>query len=112
MDNEIQRRKKLQAILHSIVGTQSDNRKSNAHFSPDKNVKLEYPCIIYNRYLDDVTYADDLNYSQYACYRVQVITRHPDDMIANEVLNRIKMSRIENRFIKDNLLHTNIILYY
>ena len=76
-----------------------------------KTIKLKYPCIIYS--LSDIytRNADDRHYSMQKVYTVSVISRDPDNTIAESILEMPK-TRFDRRYIVDNLYHDILTLYY
>ena len=95
----------LQSLLESILGSK------NVYFQPPESVKLIYPCIIYA--LSDIytRNADDGNYSMQKVYNITVISRDPDNTIAESLLYLPK-TRFNRRYVVDNLYHDILTLYY
>lgn len=86
--------------LHDILQTITDN----VYFQPPENVKLVYPCIIYNRDFIETKFADNEPFSLTKRYMVTVIDRDPDSDIPNQVA-RLPMSTFNRWFAADGLNH-------
>ena len=97
---------KLQEELEEILGSR------NVYFQPPESVKMKYDAIVYS--LSDVNtrYADDSVYKKDKSYEVTVISRNPDNTIADDLLNHFKYIRFDRRFISDNLYHDALTLFY
>lgn len=95
----------LQRQFEEILGS------TNVYFQPPESIKLKYPCIIYS--LADIytRNADDLHYTMHKIYNVTVISRDPDNDIAESILKMSK-TRFDRRYVADNLYHDILTLYY
>lgn len=84
----------------------------NVYYNPPESVKLKYPCIIYQ--LDRVyqRYADDLEYIGRKGYDVTVISRDPDENIADRIRTTFQYARYSRRFVNDDLYHDVLTIYY
>ena len=98
-------RQDLQSRFEEILGS------SNVYFQPPETLKLKYPCIIYS--LSDIyaRSADDSHYSMQKAYTITVISRDPDNAIAESLLAYPK-TRFDRRYVVDNLYHDILTLYY
>ena len=101
-----QRRKELDDIFREIVGP--DGR---VYFQPPESIKLEYPCVLYERTSGDAQYADNGAYTNRWCYSVTVIDRNPDTDIPTKIAH-LPLCRSNRFFQVDNLNHYNFTLYY
>ena len=95
----------LQSLFEDILGTQ------NVYYQPPESIKLKYPCIIYA--LSDIytRNADDIHYSMHKSYTVMIISRDPDNTIAEDIL-QLPRSRFDRRYVVDNLYHDILTIYY
>ena len=95
----------LQYLLEEILGSE------NVYFQPPESIKLKYPCIIYS--LSDIytRNADDMHYSMQKAYNIMIISRDPDNTIAESILGLPK-TRFDRRYVADNLYHDILTLYY
>lgn len=99
------RRIELHAKLKELLGS------SHVYFQPPENVKLVYPCIIYN--LDDINvrHADGIGYNVKDRYAVTLISKDPDCPLVRELVVWPLCSF--NRFYTtDNLNYWTYELYY
>jgi hypothetical protein len=96
----------LQSLLEEILGS------TNVYYQPPESIKLKYPCIIYS--LADIytRKADDRHYTMQKNYSVTVISRDPDNTIAESILLAFPMTNFDRRYVVDNLYHDVITLYY
>lgn len=95
----------LQNRFENILGSK------NVYYQPPESIKLKYPCIIYS--LTDIytRNADDRHYSAQKVYTITVISRDPDNTIAEGIMNYPK-TRFDRRYVADNLYHDILTLYY
>lgn len=98
-------RQDLQNRFEKILGS------GNVYYQPPESIKLKYPCIIYS--LADIYTrdADDMHYSRQKVYNITVISRDPDNNIAESLLD-IPRTRFDRRYVTDNLYHDILTLYY
>jgi hypothetical protein len=89
-------RSELQDILLDIT--------DKVYFQPPENVKLEYPCIIYQRDFRETGFANNKPYASAKRYLVTVIDRDPDSEIPDKVAE-LPMSTFNRFFTADNLNH-------
>lgn len=99
------RRLELHAILMGILGSDS------VYFQPPETIKMEYPCIVYERSGLDTRFADDSPYARKMQYEVTVIDRDPDSVIPLMVSD-LPFSRFDRVFTNDNLYHSVFNLYF
>lgn len=97
-------------IFHQML-TQVPGIKK-VYFQPPETVKLEYPCIIYEKQPGNSLYADDKLYKYTQRYTVLVIDRDPDSEIPEYIRNSFSHCRIDRNFIKDNLNHSSFTIYF
>ena len=100
------RRVELGNILKSILGN------SNTYFQPSENIKLVYPCAVYDfdgvnqRSANDSVYKFDRRYS------VTFISKDPDNEYYESMISALKYVRFDRRFKADNLYHDVFTVYY
>lgn len=95
----------LQTLLEELLGSR------NVYFQPPENIKLKYPCILYELNDFDTRKADDLDYLRNRRYTVTLIHRDPDNELIDAIqdLQYCDMDRV---FISDNLYHYVFTLYF
>lgn len=95
-------------MLHQILlslGT------PNVYFQAPENLKMKYPCILYELDSDWVEYANDDIYASMDRYLVTVISQDPDNDLRKKV-RRLPYCRFSRHFRADNLNHYAYNLYY
>lgn len=95
----------LRDILSAISGVRK------VYFQPPENVKLEYPCIIFERNNGKRFDANNKLYNYRKSYSVLVIDKEPDSIIPDEVL-KIPFSSFNRFYVSDNLNHWSYTIYY
>ena len=86
---------------------------SNVYYQPDVNVRLTYPCIIYQLVNPYVLHASDEVYLYRRHYNITVIHDDPDDTTAEKLVMTFKYcSHSGPRFINDNLYHEPLTIFY
>lgn len=101
-----QRRLSLHRKLKKVLGS------DHVYFQPPESIKLEYPCIIYERARGDIKPADNLSYMFTKGYSVTCITRDPDSSIVDDMVKEFSMISYNRHFSADNLNHDVFIIYY
>ena len=98
-------RQDLQNLLEGILGSKY------VYFQPPETLKLTYPCIIYT--LGDIhtRNADDRHYTMQKIYNITVISRDPENEIAQTIL-ALPKTRFDRRYVTDNLYHDILTMYY
>lgn len=99
------RRLDLQKVLEAVLGSR------NVYFQPDENIRMSYPCIVYQRDWEMVHRADNLAYLYEKRYVVTVIDPNPDSDIPDRIRSLPKASFVRF-FTKGNLNHDIFNLYF
>lgn len=99
------KRTDLHVILESILGS------SNVYFQPPESIKMKYPAIVYYLYRIDTDKADDTSFYKWNHYRIQYISRNPENEVALTILD-LPYCSYNGRFVTDNLYHDNFDLYF
>ena len=105
------RRLDLQDKLQEVIGIRSDG-KQNVYFQPPESIKLNYPCIIYQRSRGVTEHANNMPYRYSQSYDVTLITKDPDSGLVEKLamaLPGIEHSRFATI---NNLNHDYFALYY
>lgn len=95
----------LHQILLDLLET------DNVYFQPPETVKMEYPCIKYERDFSDTKYADNNPYRFTKRYLVTVIARDPDSAIPDRVA-QLPTARHNRFYTADNLNHDVFQIYF
>lgn len=98
-------RVKLQTKLEELLGSR------NVYYQPPESLKMEYPAIRYSKSKIESRQADDMNYSNFTCYKITVIDRRPDNDVINKIME-LPLSSFERHYVSDNLNHDVINLYF
>lgn len=92
--------------LEKVLGSK------NVYFQPLPELKIKYPCIIYERSSGDTQYADNQSYIYRQSYTVTVIAKDPDFEVVDEIPKHFPMCRSNRHFTADNLNHDVFVIYY
>lgn len=84
----------------------------NVYFQPPATIRMKYPCIVYHKSGKNRLYSNDDIYRKSQQYQVTVISPDPDNLIADELEDRIEYCVITNYMTVDNLNHTQLTIYY
>lgn len=99
-------RLQLQERLEEVLGT------NNVYYQPPENVKMVYPCVVYEQYTTYNPHADDLTYLYWPGYQVTVIDEDPESYMKDALIANFPMCRWNRHFVSDNLNHDIYIIYY
>lgn len=84
----------------------------NVYFQPPSNVKITYPCVIYNIGSGDAKHADDMVYNYVNSYDLTFIFKKPNVDIIEQVLKSLPMCRMTRSYCADNLNHYTFTIYH
>jgi hypothetical protein len=98
-----QPRLELQTILEGIT--------PNVYFQPPSGVRMEFPCIRYQRDGSDVQWSGNLPYRLAKRYQVTVIDRNPDSVLPDQV-EGLPLCEFDRWFAADNLNHWVFTLFF
>lgn len=99
------RRRELQTLLESIQGAEA------VYYQPPENLKIVYPCIVYQRENERLNHADNQIYWSKNQYQLTVIDRKPDSEIAERVAT-LPYCRMNRAFSTSNLHHHVFTIYF
>lgn len=99
-------RLELQRKLENILGSK------NVYFQPPENLKMRYPCFVYEPYVGYEPYANNKTYLNLPGYLLTIIDADPESVLKNEVKDSFQYCRWNRRFVSDNLNHDVYIIYY
>ena len=100
------RRLDLHEKFCDLLGTR------NVYFQPPESVKLKYDCITYKTSNRNDLIADDTRYRGYTAYEVTFITRDPDSLMPEEIMNSFTYIVHNSTYVADNLHHDVFTIYY
>lgn len=84
---------------------------SNVYFQPPETIKMQYPCIVYERSSNSTRYADDRPYKTTRRYTVTIIDQNPDSKLPDK-LEELPFCRLNRVFTASNLNHYAFDIYY
>ena len=99
------RRSSLQETLVNILGS------NNVYFQPPETIRLQYPCIIYERSDINKKYADNRTYMSMVRYSLTLITRSPESDLVKAILE-LPYCSYDRYYAADTLNHDVFTLYY
>ena len=99
------RRLSLHQKLVSILGS------TNVYFQPPETIKLQHPCIVYERSDIAQTFADNQTYLDRVRYSVTLISRTPENDLVNDIL-ALPYCSYDRYYAADSLSHDAFTIYY
>ena len=99
-------RTELQQILETTLGSR------NVYFQPPENLKLKYPCIIYERVGDNKQAADNLAYLKYMRYKITYIDLNPDSEMITKIPDAVAHCSYDGHMVVDNLNHDSFTAFF
>lgn len=103
MASTVEKRIELHNILASIC--------QNCYFEPPANLKLKYPCIIYERNNNYTQRADNKPYIITTRYQLTVIDKDPDSEIVPKI-EELEKCTFDRHFDSDHLSHDVFTIYH
>lgn len=100
-------RLELNDILSGIMETED-----RVYFQPPESLKIEYPCIVYNRVSGLSRYADNKTYTFIKKYDVTLIDRDPDSEYFQKIIEGFDKIRYDRHYVSNNLHHDVFNLYF
>lgn len=98
-------RLELQTLLETVLGS------GNVYFQPPETLKMQYPCIVYNRDYAITNFADNKPYANTKRYSVTVIDRNPDSLIPDKIAD-LPMCLFVRHMTVNNLNHDIYNIYF
>jgi len=97
------RRLQLDAILTTIT--------EHVYFQPPEDIRMEYPCVVYEKAPGSTKYADNKPYAYDQQYELKLITEDPDDPIFDELV-ALSMSKHSQSYVAENLYHHVFAIFH
>lgn len=97
----------LQEVLQEIMGP---NHK--VYYQPPENLKLSYPCIVYNLATAKISHADNKPYAKFKRYNVTLITKTADNDEYLDQLLDLPTCYFERQYVTDGLVHSLFDVYF
>lgn len=98
--------------LHEkLKNLMNDEDREHVYYQPAENLKMEYPCIRYEK--SDILdhYADNIKYAGMTRYDITIIDQLPDNEVISKIL-ALPYSDFDRHYTSDNLNHDVIRLYF
>lgn len=97
----------LYEILQGIMGD-----AGRAYYQPPENLKLSYPCIVFERTNALIDYADNNPYQITKRYTITLMTKTADnDEFVDQLLN-LPMCTYDRQFINEGIVHDVFSIYF
>ena len=94
----------LYNVLHEII--------ENVYFQPPENLKMKYPCIVFEISNALTYYADNNPYQITKRYTVTLITKTSDNDKYLDQLLKLPMCTFDRRFVTESLVHDVFTIYF
>lgn len=98
-------RLELQALFEELLGSR------NVYFQPPETIKLNYPCIIYERSSNKAIHANNNPFVLFHKYTVTLIDKNPDTVLPDK-LHSLPKTNFDRSFVNDNLYHYVFTIYF
>lgn len=105
MVNSLSRRVEFNSLLKELLGS------DNVYFQPPPDLKMSYPCIVYERDKSSTKHANNLPYSAIAGYQVTHIDYEPDSDVLGK-LESLPLCEFDRHFATSGLNHDVYTIYY
>ena len=96
----------LQQELETFLGSR------NVYFQPPSNVKMQYPCIVYDWSKVKPEYANNYMYMHTKCYEVTIIDQNKDSNLPDRFLTAYPYVSFSRNYPADGLWHFVFTLFY
>ena len=83
----------------------------HVYFQPPENIKMTYPCIVYNREAMDLKFANNGLYLDKTRYSVTLIDSNPDSPVLANIM-KLPLTSFDRHFTSDNLNHDVFNVYF
>lgn len=97
------RRLELQSKLEDILGSK------NVYYQPPENLKMKYPCFVYEEHVNTPFRADNIDYLSPEEWDVTLIRTFQDrekiNLIRDTIRRKFVYCRWATHFISDGLIH-------
>lgn len=101
----------LHDILCDVLGDSFEDGTSHCYYEPPANIKMKYPCIVYEYNNSQNVYADNKIYKKARNYTVTIIDEDPDSKIRDR-MDGIDYCTSVRSFVNDGLHHYVYSLYF
>jgi hypothetical protein len=95
----------LHAALKAILNSDF------VYFQPPANIKMQYPCIVYERSRIQVDFANNSLYKSAIKYTLTLIDRNADSVYL-DAISKLPLCAHDRFYIADNLNHDVFTIYF
>ena len=99
------KRLELQTLLELTLGSE------HVYYQPPANVKMQYPCIVYQIDAARTEFAGNKPYKYDKRYQITIMHKDPDSDIPDRVA-MLPKSTFDTHFTANNLHHSVFTLYF
>ena len=85
---------------------------ANVYFQPPSDIRLKYPCIVYNKVTLAVEHANNKIYKNMQEYLITVMSTDPDYDVAEQITLHFPYASLGNVSVIEGLNQTTVTLYY
>ena len=96
----------LHEVLKEIMGDKE------VYYQPPENVKLTYPCIVFENSTALSQFADNKPYVKTKRYTVTLVTKTADNDFYKDQLMDLSMCTFDREFRNDGIVNTVFNMYY
>ena len=96
----------LHALLVDLIG-----RSDRVYYQPPENIRMSYPCFIYELDDMDVQRADNTAYAVNKAYSVTYIDPNPDNQLIDQII-QIPMCSFDRHFTADHNHHYTFNIFF
>lgn len=90
--------------LHETLVSLVDD-KTKVYFQPEENIRMTYPCIVYNEDGSNINYADNKSFDIRRRYNIIYMTKKPDpETLISQILS-LKGASYDSSFISEGVYH-------
>lgn len=100
------KRAELQTKLEEILGS------NHVYFDPPESVKMQYPCIVYERDAGDINFANNNPYRFEVRYNITAISKKADNPILGTLALSLPKIRYDRHFVSSGLHHDVFTVYF
>lgn len=103
--NTMGSRKDLQKVLEDLMGS------DHVYFQPPSNLRMQYPCLVYERDAARPQRADNFAYICTSRYKITVVSKKPEHPAIFK-LPLLPMCTFRTHYVVDDLNHDVFELYF
>lgn len=105
MDPSPSRRLEFSAILREVLGS------ANVYFQPPEDLKMKYPCLVYEMEDIHIQPADNGPYSMHDRYQVTFMHHEPDSPVIRKLMV-LPHSSFSRHFATSGLNHDVFVIHH